>query len=83
MQKLSPYNFKKDPPLTPRKAMREMCKSCVCYENAPRRIKECELSDCPIWPYRHGRGVETPEGMKYAKTGSAEGAEKARKGRKS
>ena len=47
--------------LTPIKSIREKCKQC-CICNY-KEIKECNIIDCPIWPYRMGKRP-TPEEKK-------------------
>ena len=39
--------------LTPIKAIREKCKDCTC--NELRKIRECRIKDCRLWPYRMGK----------------------------
>lgn len=41
---------------SPRRAIRAMCQSCVGYEDVVRRVRECNVLTCPLWPYRpHAR----------------------------
>lgn len=38
--------------LTPVKAMRAKCLDCCC--NMATEVRECQLKDCPLHPYRMG-----------------------------
>ena len=49
------YDFTKDAPLHPRKAMRLKCLECM--GGSSKLVKECCAIDCGLWPYRLGRGV--------------------------
>lgn len=51
------YDYAKDPPLKPRKAMRIKCLDCCA--GSTYEVKHCGISDCPLWPYRMGRGICT------------------------
>ncbi len=39
--------------LTPIKAIRAKCMDCTC--NQPKEIRECRITECPLWPYRMGK----------------------------
>lgn len=39
--------------LTPMKAMRAKCLDCCCGE--VKEVRNCPVTDCPIWPYRMGK----------------------------
>lgn len=38
--------------LTPIKAIRAKCKDCTCNQNV--EIRECPITDCPLYEYRMG-----------------------------
>lgn len=38
--------------LTPIKAIRAKCRDCTC--NQVVEIRECPITDCPLWEYRMG-----------------------------
>lgn len=38
--------------LTPLKSIRQNCLDCS--NNQPSVVKECEITDCPLWIYRLG-----------------------------
>jgi hypothetical protein len=38
--------------LTPIKAIRAKCLDCSNY--LPSQVRECRITDCPLWPYRMG-----------------------------
>lgn len=38
--------------LTPIKAIRAKCLDCSNYQ--PSEIRNCEITDCALWPYRMG-----------------------------
>ncbi len=38
--------------LTPMKAIRKKCLDCVCWSR--HEVKLCEITLCPLWPYRSG-----------------------------
>lgn len=46
------YDFRKDPPLTPRKAIKEKC--IECCGGSIHEAKQCQIYDCPLWPLRPG-----------------------------
>ena len=37
----------------PLKAIRLKCLDCVCQEE--KRIRDCTITTCALWPYRMGR----------------------------
>jgi hypothetical protein len=37
---------------SPRQALKAKCQSCVGWEQAPDRIRECAVFACPIWSFR-------------------------------
>lgn len=37
---------------TPMKAIRAKCRDCTC--NQIVEIRECPITDCPLWEYRMG-----------------------------
>jgi hypothetical protein len=39
--------------LTPIKAIRAKCLECSNYH--PKEVRNCEITDCPIYPYRFGK----------------------------
>lgn len=39
--------------LTPMKAMRAKCLDCCCGE--VKEVRNCPITNCPIWPYRMGK----------------------------
>lgn len=39
--------------LTPVKAIRAKCIDCCCGEK--KEIRECNMIECPLWPYRMGK----------------------------
>ena len=51
------FDFREDAPLSPRRAMRQMCLSCCAGVAA--EVKICAIPDCPLWPFRMGRGICT------------------------
>ena len=38
--------------LTPLKAIRAKCRDCTCNQNV--EIRECPITDCPLYEYRMG-----------------------------
>ena len=45
--------------LTPVRAIRKKCLDCC--GGSRKLIRECEIHDCPLWPYRLGKRP-TPDG---------------------
>ena len=52
---LTGYDFRIDKPLTPIKAIRAKCKEC---NGTSSEIRDCEMTDCTLWPYRLGHRAE-------------------------
>lgn len=46
--------------LTPIKAIRAKCIDCSC--GSLREVRECNMKDCTLWPYRMGK---RPKNDKY------------------
>ena len=46
----------KEVELTPMRAIRAKCLDCCCFDLT--EVRECELTECSLWPYRMGRGVQ-------------------------
>ena len=44
--------------VTRAKAIRLKCLDCSCYQY--KEVGLCTVTDCPLWPYRYGRGYEDP-----------------------
>ncbi len=40
------------------KAIRLKCLDCSNHQYREARL--CPVTDCPLWPYRYGRGYEDP-----------------------
>ena len=40
--------------LTPRSAIRMKCLDCSAWSF--QEVRLCPVTDCPMWPYRHGVG---------------------------
>jgi len=59
------FDFKQDKPLRRGQAIRVKC--LECQGNQQAEVRNCEITDCALWPYRHGRGVETGDGIQYGK----------------
>lgn len=51
--------------LTPIKAIRANCLECVGHQ--PSLVRECELTDCTLWPYRMGRRPSTVDKRELAR----------------
>lgn len=63
---MNTHDFRTDPPLTPRKAIRQKCLDC-CAGSA-YEVKHCGIVDCTLWPLRMGRGICTDMAGKIIKT---------------
>lgn len=50
---LTGYDFTKDAPLTPMKAIRQKC--LECQGGSSNEVKSCHITDCTLWPFRLGR----------------------------
>ena len=46
------YDFTKDDPVRPLKAIRLKC--LECQGGSPGEVRTCHISDCTLWPYRFG-----------------------------
>jgi hypothetical protein len=44
--------------VTRAKAIRAKCLDCSNHRF--KEVRLCPVIDCPLWPYRHGRGYEDP-----------------------
>ena len=42
--------------LTPMKAIRYKCLDCCCFDQV--EVRNCELTECSLWPYRMGHGAQ-------------------------
>ena len=49
---LTGYDFTVDPPLRPLRAIRFKCLECTC--GSVSNVRDCEISDCTLWPFRMG-----------------------------
>jgi hypothetical protein len=38
---------------SPLKSIREKCLDCCCHQYS--EVRECHITDCPLWPYRMGK----------------------------
>ncbi len=45
--------------LTPMKAIRKKCLDCCCWQF--NEVKLCEITLCPLWPYRTGHKAENDD----------------------
>ena len=45
--------------LNRRKAIRERCLNCSCW--IPSEVTGCAFNDCPIFPFRSGKGKQDPK----------------------
>ncbi len=45
--------------LNRRKAIRERCLNCSCWITS--EVTNCSFSDCPLYPFRSGRGKQNPK----------------------
>jgi hypothetical protein len=50
------FDFTKDQPIRPLRAIRLKCTECQGGNKDD--IRDCTLTDCTLWPYRHGKRVE-------------------------
>ena len=76
---LTGYDFAVDEPLQRARAIRMMCLSCCCGNSA--EVRRCEITDCPLWPWRSGRrpSQNAQEGENRA-LGSRSSAERSNNG---
>lgn len=51
---LTGYDFTVDKPFTRQRAIRVKCLECCGTSN---EVKHCAITDCALWPYRLGKGV--------------------------
>lgn len=64
------YDFRVDKPLGRKAAIRAKCMECQCAQNA--EVRNCDMYDCTLWPYRMGlqKGVRGGKSLQNAgKTG--------------
>jgi hypothetical protein len=54
--------------LTPLKAIRIKCLECCC--DSSHEVKNCHITDCPLWPYRLGRKLTATEAAEYTGEGT-------------
>lgn len=76
------YDFTVDEALRPAKAMRKAC--LLCCNGSSNEVKLCPITDCPLWPYRLGKGkTKDPRGEKVllSNRGTAKSTEKGPQGR--
>lgn len=64
-QTITGYDFLRQPPLLRARAIRAKCIECCA--GAAWEVKRCHITDCALWPYRMGKGIQTklyeePEG---------------------
>jgi hypothetical protein len=45
--------------LNRRKAIRERCLNCSCW--IPSEVTKCIFTDCPLFPFRTGKGKQDPK----------------------
>jgi hypothetical protein len=50
--------------LNRRKAIRERCLNCSAW--IPKEVSNCEFVDCPLYPFRSGKGKQNPRMRKKA-----------------
>ena len=50
---LTGWDFRLDPPLTRKTAIRMKCLECQGGNSA--EVRRCHISDCPLWTWRMGR----------------------------
>ena len=50
--------------LNRRKAIRERCLNCSGW--VPKEVSNCEFVDCPLYPFRSGKGKQNPAIRKKA-----------------
>ena len=49
------FDFRADEPLIRSRAIRAKCLECQCGQQG--EVSRCEMTDCPLWPWRMGRKV--------------------------
>ena len=45
--------------LTPIKSIRAKCVDCCCGDL--KEVRQCPITECPLWPYRMGRRPKDDE----------------------
>lgn len=50
--------------LNRRKAIHERCLNCSCW--IPKEVRDCSFRDCPLYPYREGRGRQSAKAREKA-----------------
>ena len=45
--------------LNRRRAIHETCLNCSCWDS--REVTNCIFLECPLWPFRTGRGKQNPK----------------------
>ena len=45
--------------LTPMRAIRYNCLDCSGFDK--KEVRECQITHCPLWPYRFGHGALKPD----------------------
>lgn len=51
-------DYRYDKPMQPAKAIRATCLDCA---ETTADVRDCTHTDCPLWPYRMGRGKIAPD----------------------
>jgi hypothetical protein len=57
--KIQSKNGQKIVNLNRRKAIRERCLDCSAW--VPKEVRKCEFPDCPLYPFRSGKGKQDPK----------------------
>lgn len=52
-QTVTGFDFTKDEPLRPLRAVRAKC--IECQNGNINEVRNCRMADCSLWPYRRGR----------------------------
>lgn len=55
----------------PLKAIRAKCLDCMCWQT--NEVRNCDLTGCPLWPYRMGRKPKNPAPSACQQANSIEG----------
>ena len=61
---LDKHGNKKIVNLNRRKAIRERCLNCSAW--CPKKVTNCSLKDCPLHPFRSGKGKQNPKARENA-----------------